>query len=187
MVDYNLSVDIDWIIHSYQHNILIDYVTKKFKECENIIFIDCHHNIVDYLPKDNVSLVNIDHHHVIVNGSTFLYKSQLNEGNWVSYLAYKKCLKDYIWINNINSLIENEVISDGRVRNLRTFKMDHSLDLIKDFKYKKIIICESRDFSWGNNYGECVISFNILKSIAKNLFKEKTIIDNKSNPYRYED
>ena len=60
MEDYNLSVDIDWIINSYQHDVLIEYVSEKFKECENIIFIDCHHNIINYLPKDNISLVNID-------------------------------------------------------------------------------------------------------------------------------
>ena len=185
MEDYNLSIDIDWIINSYQHDVLIEYVSEKFKECENIIFIDCHHNIINYLPKDNISLVNIDHHHDIVNGSNFIHKNKLNEGNWVSYLAYKKYLKDYIWINNINSLINNEVISEGGMRTLRTFKIDHKLDLVKDFKYKKIIICKSRDFSWEENYGECIISFDILKSIAKNLFKEKIIIDNRSNPYIY--
>jgi len=185
MGSYNLSVDIDWIINPFQHTLLIDYVSKKFKECENIIFIDCHHNIINHLPKNNISLVNIDHHHDITNDSEYQNKNKLNEGNWVSYLAYKNYLQDYIWINNISSLIDDLVISNGGIRNLKTFKIEHSLDFIKDFKYKKIVICKSREFSWENGYSECVISFNILKSIAKNFFKEKTIVDNESNPYRY--
>ena len=185
MEHYNLSVDIDWIISADQHSVLIDYVSKKFIKCEKIIFIDCHHNILDFLIEEDVSLVNIDYHCDLINLPNFPMKHLINEGNWVNYLYLKNNLKDYIWINNVNSFISDSLIHDSQLRNLRTFKIEHDLNYIKNFEYKKIIICKSKDYHWENGYKEGVIAFDILKSIANNFFPQKVIIDNNLNPYKY--
>ena len=178
-----LSVDIDWITNKNEHSILVDYVTKYFKTCEQIIFIDSHHSILNYISEEDKSIVNIDTHHDILNDPSFSDIHTLNEGNWVGHLIFHKKLENYIWIHKIDSLLQEETLSESNIRDLKTFKMETSFDIIQNFKYKKIIICKSKEYFWEQRYLDALISFDILKVVAKNIFKEKVIIDNTSNPY----
>ena len=180
-----LSVDVDWILNINQYSSLIKYMCSKLEFCKQIIFIDNHHNILDFLNKEDVSIINIDQHSDIVNPVN-KDPHYVNEGNWVNYLICKNRLLDYIWINNLKSYIDERDINRGEIRSLRTFKMESNLDFIKDLKYEKIIICESRDFAGEMNRDNLnILAFDTLKSISTSLFNEKTIIDKQLNPYKY--
>ena len=73
----------------------------KNVEYENLIFIKSHEQIVNYINLGDV-VYNIDHHHDLS------YKeheeNKCNCGNWVKYLFDNNIIKDYIWINNPNSI-----------------------------------------------------------------------------------
>ena len=178
-----LSVDIDWITNNNEHSILVDYVTKHFKNCEQIVFIDTHHSILNYLSEEDKSIVNIDAHHDIMNDPDFPDITKLNEGNWIGYLISNKKLENYIWVHKIDSYLQENILDKADVRSLKTFKMETSFDTIQNFKYKKIIICKSKEYLWERRYLDALISFDILKTVAKNIFGEKVIIDDTPNPY----
>jgi len=181
-----LSVDVDWILNINQYSSLIKYVCSKLEFCKQIIFIDCHHTILNYLNEDKNSIINIDQHHDIIDPKNSNYVNYINEGNWVNYLISKNLLLDYIWINNIHSYIDVNEVNRGGVRDLRTFKIENNLDYIKDLNFEKIIICKSREWAGEMSRENLnVLAFDILKSISISLLKEKTIIDNESNPFKY--
>jgi hypothetical protein len=185
MKNHILSVDVDWILNINQYSSLIKYVCSKLEFCKQIIFIDNHHNILDFLNKEDVSIINIDQHADITNPSNN-FSDYVNEGNWINYLICENRLLDYIWVNNLKSYIDESEINRGGVRNLRTFKIKSNLDFIKDLNYEKIIICESRDFAGEMNRENLnILAFDTLNSISTSLFNEKTIIDKQLNPYKY--
>ena len=180
-----LSVDVDWILNINQYSSLIEYVCSKLELCKQIIFIDSHHNIIDFLNKEDISIINIDQHHDIVNPINN-FPDYVNEGNWVNYLINKNLLLDYIWVNNLKSYVGVDEINRGEIRNLRTFKMESNLNFIRDLDYNKIIICKSRDFAGEITRDNLnVLAFDTLKSISTSLFNEKTIIDKQLNSYKY--
>ena len=179
-----LSVDIDWIQSSFQYKELFKFLTPKFVDCEQIIFIETHQQILKYIHKSE-KIVNIDHHHDIgypdFNGK--IHVPPINEGNWVGYLTINNKLKEYIWIHNEDS--EFEIQSSKMLQRLDRFNFSSSLDFIKNLSFSKIIICNSFDHIKQNdkNIGLGRI-YEVLKILTTNLYKGKVLIDNTSNPFK---
>lgn len=90
---------------------ITDFILKaKTEQNIPIYFITNHHEIIQYIPKEEeLVLINIDHHHDCGYEKD---KSHITCGNWVYYLkTYYKLLK-YIWIHNPNSIINSKEISN---------------------------------------------------------------------------
>ncbi len=175
-----LSIDVDWVNNYNQFLELIDFSIKKFKISSKIIFIEQHHNIIKYLDEKDNYIINIDHHHDIIQLEETPH--ELHMGNWVNYLINQQRLNHYMWIHNIDSMVELDNLHP--IRQIKSFKMDPYLNSISDVNFEKIIICKSFDFIPHDNkqMGLGTI-YEILKNIALNIFKEKTIIDDLSNPF----
>ena len=175
-----LSVDVDWVTNYNQFIELFSFLTKKFKTCNKIIFIDSHHNIIEHLSSNEDFIINVDHHHDIRHHPTH---EVIHMGNWVENLILNNRLKHYIWVGNIDSFAEPEKIDP--IRNLETFKINHSLKSIDSINFNKIIICKSFDFvTQSQKEMGLILIFEILKEMSLNIFKEKTIISNNPNPYK---
>lgn len=184
IMDPILSVDIDWIKSYNQVNLLFEFVTKKLEKCEQIIFIDCHHNILNYLSKEDKFIINVDHHHDIFQPQVKEDSRYIHIGNWVKELIDNNNLDSYFWINNPNSFLEDSNLDP--VRAIKSFKILDNLNDINKFNYKKIVICRSFDYftEMEKNQGFANI-FNLFQILALSLYKEKTIIDNQPNPYSF--
>ena len=179
-----LSVDVDWVTNYSQFINLISFLNKKFIKCSKIILIEAHHDILNYLEPQEDFIVNIDHHHDITEHIIDSpYAKNVHMGNWVDYLIRHKKLNHYIWINNLDSYVVDYNINSAR--DLKTFKMDSSLDFIDSLNFEKIIICKSFDFIPQSQKDIGLgLTYEVLKSIALNIFKEKVIISNNPNPYK---
>ena len=184
MVNPVLSVDVDWVKSYHQLNLLFDFVIDKFKKSKQIIFIDCHHNILNFLDNNDKFLINIDHHHDIFQPQVKGDSKYIHIGNWVKQLIDENKLDHYFWVNNSNSFLEDSNLDP--VRNIKSFKILDNINDISKFDYEKIVICKSFDFftEKEKNMGFSNI-FNLFQIIAINLYKEKTIIDNQPNPYNF--
>jgi len=181
MINPVLSVDVDWVTNYNQSMELFSFLTKKFKTCNKIIFIDSHHNIIEHLSSDEDFIINVDHHHDI--RYKHAHHEILHMGNWVEYLIRNNMLNHYIWVGNMDSNVEDEALNP--IRGLETFKINHSLKSINSINFNKIIICKSFDFITQpqKDIGLSLV-FEILKEISLNIFKEKTIVSNNPNPYK---
>ena len=179
-----LSIDVDWIKSYNQLNLLFELVVTKFKECKKIIFIDCHHNILDFLDSNDKFIINVDHHHDIFQPQVKEDDRYIHIGNWVKELIDKNKLDHYFWINNPNSYLEDSNLDP--VRSIKSFKISDNLNDISKFNYEKVVICKSFDYftEVEKNMGFSN-AFNLFQILAINLYKEKTIIDNQSNPYSF--
>lgn len=108
----------------------------KFLNKEDIIFIQSHEMINNYIQGEDITLYNIDHHHDLG------YKEDntiINCGNWALHLLKDKKIDKYIWINNQNS--NKNLLED----------IKFETQLLKEFnlnslKPDKIIICLSPEW-----------------------------------------
>jgi hypothetical protein len=182
--NYILSVDIDWILSSTQYIELFTQVLPHLTKCQQIIFIDTHHNLINHLEEGKNSIVNIDHHHDLgVFDGNSIDLSAIHEGNWVNYLISIQRLEEYVWICNHNSVAYEQELRVCRF--LDKYQLHTDLDVIKNRTFKKVVICRSFDYipteSKNRGYGNM---YDILKSTSLTLFKNKTLIDNINNPLK---
>ena len=180
-----LSVDVDWVTNHTQFLNLISFLNKKFSKCDKIIFIDSHHDILNHLEPNEDFIVNIDEHHDItqIPPNDPFYAKEVHMGNWVDHLVRNEKLNHYIWIHNLTSNISEFNLHP--LRNIKTFKIDPSLDFIESMEFKKIIICKSFDFLPQSQKDIGLgLTYEVLKSIALNIFKEKVTLDNTLNSYK---
>ena len=180
-----LSIDVDWVTNYNQLITLISFLSKKFSKCSKIVFIESHHDILNCLEPQEDFIVNVDHHHDItqVPLEDKSYAQNIHMGNWVDYLIRNKKLNHYIWINNLNSNLSDFNLHPAR--NLKTLKIDHSLDFIDSMDFEKIVICKSFDYIPQHQKDMGLgLTYEVLKSIALNIFKEKVTLDNTLNSYK---
>jgi hypothetical protein len=185
MVNPVLSVDVDWVKNFNQFNLLFEFIVNRFKHSKQIIFIDCHHNILNFLEPNERSIINIDDHHDIHQPQVFEQDlNYIHIGNWVEYLISKNNLDHYFWLCNTTSHIEERHLTP--IRQIKSFKILHNINDIMKFQYDKIVICKSFDYFRGEAKEKGLANiFNLLQIIAINLYKDKTIIDNQPNPYNF--
>jgi hypothetical protein len=180
-----LSVDIDWVQNSFQYKELFKFLIPKFAECEQIIFIETHHQIIKYLHKSENSIVNIDHHHDIgytdVDGQISI--NPIMMGNWVGSLTFHSRLKEYTWIHNEDSDLTPH--SSLFLQKIDKFNFNPNLNYISTLNFNKIIICNSFDHI-KNSFKIMGLGriYEILKILATSLYNKKTIIDNTPNPFK---
>ena len=113
---------------------LTKWITKKARalNSENIVFIESHEQILNYINQDD-TLINIDHHHDL--GYTTEDKN-INCGNWANYLLKNNIIKEYIWINNHNSTPAVYTESKYKIRDFKSYDLS-------EIHPDKIIICYS--------------------------------------------
>jgi len=183
MINPILSVDIDWVKSWYQFNLLFEFIVNKFKKCKQIIFIECHHNILKYINDNDRFIINIDEHHDIGEPRHAQDLKFIHVGNWVGHLINKNSIDHYFWLCNTTSQVEE--INLNPVRKIESFKILHNLNNIIKFNYDKIIICKSFDYFLPDEKSMGFANlFSLLQIVATNLYKEKLIIDDQSNPYK---
>ncbi len=123
-MDYEIYEIISYIIMQNLKNLSKD----------NIHFITNHKDIINFLPKEEIILTNIDHHHDL--GYPLSPKNKYDSSNWAQYLINTNRIKEYKWINNYSS------VADGH---LYTHLKDY--ENFDDFlNMDKIIICLSPDW-----------------------------------------
>lgn len=120
---YNSIADVPWEIRQ-KESIYYDILTANYKcynkltqyllllskyiSKEQIHFITDHHQILNYLnDEEKYIIVNIDHHHDRGYGENI--HDELTCGNWVNYVPN---LERYLWINNSNSFIPEDLPAD---------------------------------------------------------------------------
>lgn len=138
--------------------------TIKYLNKEDIVFIENHAQIINYLDtSERINIYNIDHHHDCgYRDDENKSKDELNLtcGNWGLHLKHMNLLNKFVWINNENS---NDPPRDKRQVNyveypLNTFNLDN-------LPYPdKLIICLSEPwvppmfrplyFSWMDIFNE---------------------------------
>ena len=97
-----LSVDLDWIKDTRQAISLISLLMKKLKDCEKIIFLKEHQQLLKYVENFDNTIYNIDHHHDF-GYDDFIATTEFREGNWLHFLITNNIIKNYFWINNVGS------------------------------------------------------------------------------------
>lgn len=105
----------------------------------NIYFIESHEQIINFIPKEEqVSLINIDHHHDVGYNSEELEEKNfpINCGNWGLYLLKNNLINNYTWIKNNNSI---RYFNNKYYFNSKCF-YDYDLS---ELKPDRIIICLS--------------------------------------------
>ena len=86
-------------------------VLKKLDKSK-IYFIKSHEQVVPLVSKNrDANLINIDHHHDLGYSDK---EEPLNCGNWAKILKDEGKIKDYIWLNNGNSL--NPIFYKGNIQ-----------------------------------------------------------------------
>jgi hypothetical protein len=85
----------------------LDIFSRSLAKCKNVAFGITHDSILFELEdKDNLNIVNIDHHHDIMSHPSHLPDLKYDivyEGDWIEYLHKKSKMEKYVWIRNENS------------------------------------------------------------------------------------
>ena len=85
----------------------LDIFSRSLIKCKNVAFGITHDSILFELEdKDNLNIVNIDHHHDIMYPPGHMLDLKYDlvyEGSWIEYLHRKSKIKKYVWIRNKNS------------------------------------------------------------------------------------
>ena len=100
IVSSNFDINPDNVIYA------LDVFSRSLAKCKNVAFGITHDSILFELEdKDNLNIVNIDHHHDIMYPGELedLKYDLVYEGSWIEYLHKKSKMEKYVWIRNENS------------------------------------------------------------------------------------
>jgi len=101
LVSNNFDINPNNVIYA------LDTFSRSLAKCKNVVFGITHDSILYELEdKDNLNIVNIDHHHDILYPTGQVQDLEYDivyEGDWVQYLHKKSKLQKYVWIGNENS------------------------------------------------------------------------------------
>ena len=177
--NFILSIDCDWVINPDQHKKLLSYFIKKIKDVEEVYFSNDHQHHYNQIPLNSV-LVNIDDHHDL-GYKDYQYKNLENglicEASWILGLIVKRKIKGLIWVSNYQSLFSDNLEDNLRkVRQLNLYKRYFNFERIKDITYKKILVCQSYDFSINSSY-----VYNSLIALTEALHKKIIYLDDLPN------
>lgn len=140
--------------------------TMKLLESKDIVLIEDHGQILNYISKDeDINLWNIDHHHDC--GYRNSADKPLNCGNWVCKIPN---LKNYTWINNPTSKSDDPKSETILINS--SFKLIH-YNLFNLPKPDKLILCLSEPWvPCGHRE-----LFMVWKEILENYYKKTFEID----------
>lgn len=157
----HLSIDLDWIKTKQQLDFINELIFETLK-IDQVNFCRQHHALFDFY-KDMrfASLYNIDHHHDVIYEKEW---KGVNEGNWIFPLLNSGAIKEYHWIKNLDSKIQ-----DFTPENLTKIDMVYRLydeyDWIKNINFDSLSICFSPEF--------CEVNLQSLWETYKYFFKSK--------------
>ena len=137
----------------FHYNLILKLLNKLVNQDTSLYIAFNHKMIVDFIDdNDDIFLINIDHHHDLGYAEEDDTKEgtlkNLNCGNWVKYLFDKSQLREYVWINNRNSLDVTRELIDNQVKNYNCKKInfENAEETILKFNYDKIFICLSPEW-----------------------------------------
>ncbi len=160
-----LTIDCDWAISGEKLLTLLDFCFKKFDKNKEVIFIEEHHHIINFINKNDI-LFNIDHHHDVSYNDSFkkiIENNECAQGNWVFALIYKNIINKYYWICNEDSSYEQKDVLD-LLNSLEIFVKSTNLNTLNKFTFDKIIICKSEQYLKNAN-----ITFKIIQNMCDNI------------------
>ena len=177
--NYILSIDCDWVIDPGQHKKLLSYFIKKIKNVEEVYFSNDHQPHYNQIPFGSI-LVNIDNHHDL-GFKDYQYKNLENgficEASWILGLIVKRKIKGLIWVSNYQSLFSDSLEDNlKKVRQLYLFKRYFNVEDVENITYKKILVCQSFDFSKNSSY-----VYNSLIALSEALHKKILYLDELPN------
>lgn len=125
---------------------ITNYLLNQKDKGTEIIFIDSHEEILNYI-KSETNVINIDHHHDLGYNDSQWDNSSPECGNW-AYLGIKKNLiKKYIWLHGNIANLWN-IPKKYTLKNQNNISEGNALDI--NYKHlitpSKIVICKS--FNW---------------------------------------
>ena len=117
------------------------YYSVKNSQLLEIIFIESHDSIINYIPQGEkeINLINIDYHHDLGyngKGKIFKDKDEVNCGNWCNYLITNNLIHSYLWIGDKSSNKWNCDYPYHHIKHMNLFNL----------KADKIIICLSPEY-----------------------------------------
>lgn len=150
-------------------NKIIDYFKFLYDQGFNgqdIHIIENHHEIVPLI-KEEINLINVDHHHDIAYSDDDAFSvKDLNCGNWVKFLKDSDLIHSYYWINDSNSR-EPWVGDCEKIINKQiSIEITSLINLLKYDSIDKVIICFSAPWVPERYRG----LFDVLMKYIKALF-----------------
>jgi len=127
----------------------LDIFSIALAKCKNVAFGVDHSSILYELKdKNNLNIVNIDHHHDImydeyINGRDLNFNI-VAEGTWVEYLRRQGSLQNYEWIRNENSMLG----SPSPLEYSSYLKDDYQFEMEPDLIYVCLSPCFVPKFHW---------------------------------------
>jgi len=162
-----LTVDLDWANTAEKQLEIISLMTKYFLTKVPVYFIKQHHQAFELIDEGSI-IYNIDHHHDLFYNKKHYenaIEGKLLEANWVFGAIMQKNVKDYVWVKNFNSDIQQTII-EPYIRHMNTFKVLNNLKDLNMPKTDKLIICESNCYM-----GAGCWLYELLKNLTKDLKK----------------
>lgn len=133
-------VDADLILYNKLTEYII-FLLKKINK-ENIVFIDSHEKVLDYITEP-VDVINIDHHHDLGYNEMQRENKKYACANWCYWGLKDNKIKNLFWIHN-NTSDPFEPIKEKF--NITEMEDMHNIDLQKIIIPEKLILCSS--FEW---------------------------------------
>ena len=149
--------------------------SKAIEKCSNVKFGYEHDDIMYYIKdKNEIDLINIDHHDDVLMGCYDYYDedydwdnweleyfhvkkySKLNEGNWIGWLQVKNKLSSLTWIGNHKSITKQK--HNWIRNNIDNYKFYSDMDYdFGNYDFDHVFVCLSpqyipphiwRHFNW---------------------------------------
>lgn len=165
----------DYNIYTGLFEIVIKIANKKIP----IYFISSHESAVNIIkqnyknnPKEEINLINIDHHHDLYYGNKPNNPIiELECGNWVKYCKERNYIKHYTWIKNFNSNepgeeLENLINKTINITNINIKQVVDDTDVL--------IVCRSDEWIPTTYYS----LFYVWIIACENILQKKVEIDN---------
>ena len=143
----------------------------NFLSKDDFIFIECHEDVVNYLPNnEDYYITNIDQHHDVAYNECDSKNriKHLTCANWVKYCYDNDMhMKGYNWWNSLSSQFP---IYEDDMKFINDIQKITEINL-KRQKFDKIIICLSKPWT-PPNYRELFYNWmNIIGAIYNNIYK----------------
>lgn len=133
---------------------------------QDIHIIENHHEIVPLI-KEEINLINVDHHHDIAySDDDALNIKDLNCGNWVKFLKDNDLIHSYYWINDSNSRGPWVGNCEKIINKQISIETTSLINLLKYDSIDKVIICFSAPWIPERYRG----LFDVLMKYIKALF-----------------
>ena len=139
VMDNHLSIDLDWIKTKHQLDFVNELIFESI-QVDQVNFCVQHQALFHFFKNlKSVCLYNLDHHHDVIYQKEW---KGVNEGNWIYPLFMKGAIKEYHWIKNLDSEIQDKTPETLTTLDI-VYKVYDDFTWIKNLKFTSLSICLS--------------------------------------------